>query len=63
MFNSEGFHFFYVQKTAGFLNIKKVVSLFCGLDGAAAAVSVKLSKEEIQRLEEVYQPHPVLGYS
>ena len=33
------------------------------LDDAAAAVSVKLSSEEIKQLEEVYQPHPVLGYS
>ncbi len=30
---------------------------------AAAAVSVKLTPEEIQTLEESYQPHPVLGYS
>jgi 1-deoxyxylulose-5-phosphate synthase len=33
------------------------------LDDAAAAVSVKLTPEEIQRLEESYQPHPVLGYA
>jgi aryl-alcohol dehydrogenase-like predicted oxidoreductase len=33
------------------------------LDDAVAAVSVKLSPEEIQQLEETYQPHPVLGYS
>jgi len=33
------------------------------LDDAAAAVSVKLSSEETKQLEEVYQPHPVLGYS
>jgi len=33
------------------------------LEDAASAVSVKLSSEEIQQLEEVYQPHPVLGYS
>ena len=33
------------------------------LDDAVAAVSVKLTSEEIQRLEETYQPHPVLGYS
>ena len=32
------------------------------LADAAAAVSVKLSSEEVQLLEEVYQPHPVLGY-
>jgi 1-deoxyxylulose-5-phosphate synthase len=33
------------------------------LDDAAAAVTVKLTPEEIQHLEEAYQPHPVLGYS
>jgi aryl-alcohol dehydrogenase-like predicted oxidoreductase len=33
------------------------------LADAAAAVSVKLSPEEIQHLEEGYQPHPVLGYA
>jgi aryl-alcohol dehydrogenase-like predicted oxidoreductase len=33
------------------------------LDDAVAAVSVKLSEEEIHRLEELYQPHPILGYS
>ncbi len=33
------------------------------LDDAAAALSVRLSPEEIRRLEEVYQPHPVLGLS
>ena len=33
------------------------------LEDAAAAVSVKLSSEEIRQLEEAYQPHPVLGYS
>ena len=33
------------------------------LDDAVAAVSVKLNSEEIQQLEEVYQPHPILGYS
>ncbi len=32
------------------------------LDDAAAAVSVKLTQEEIHQLEETYQPHPVLGY-
>jgi 1-deoxyxylulose-5-phosphate synthase len=32
------------------------------LDDAAAAVSVKLTPEEIQKLEETYLPHPVLGY-
>jgi aryl-alcohol dehydrogenase-like predicted oxidoreductase len=30
---------------------------------AVAAVSVKLSEDEIRRLEEGYQPHPVLGFS
>ncbi|RPD47637.1 aldo/keto reductase [Hymenobacter sediminis] len=33
------------------------------LQDAVAAVSVKLSEEEINRLEELYQPHPVLGFS
>lgn len=33
------------------------------LDDAVAALSVKLSDEEFGRLEEVYQPHPVLGFS
>jgi 1-deoxyxylulose-5-phosphate synthase len=33
------------------------------LDDAAAAVSVQLTSDEIQHLEEAYQPHPTLGYS
>jgi aryl-alcohol dehydrogenase-like predicted oxidoreductase len=33
------------------------------LDDAVAALSVRLTEEEITRLEELYQPHPVLGYS
>ena len=33
------------------------------LEDAVAAVSVQLSPEEIQQLEETYQPHPVLGYT
>ncbi|UOR06141.1 aldo/keto reductase [Hymenobacter aerilatus] len=33
------------------------------LDDAVAAVGVTLSQEEIKRLEEPYQPHPVLGFS
>jgi len=33
------------------------------LEDAVAAVSVSLTAEEIQRLEELYQPHPILGYS
>jgi 1-deoxyxylulose-5-phosphate synthase len=32
------------------------------LDEAAAAVAVKLSEEEIARLEAPYKPHPVLGH-
>ncbi|MHA6531973.1 aldo/keto reductase [Paenibacillus sp. BAC0078] len=32
------------------------------LDDAAAAVSIKLSPEEILQLEEAYIPHPVVGY-
>ncbi len=33
------------------------------LNDAVAAVSVKLTAEEIKQLEEAYQPHPVLVYS
>lgn len=33
------------------------------LEDAAAALSVKLMPDEIKRLEEVYQPHPVIGFS
>jgi len=33
------------------------------LDDAVAAVSVTLSADEIKRLEEPYQTHPVLGFS
>jgi aryl-alcohol dehydrogenase-like predicted oxidoreductase len=32
------------------------------LEDAVAALSVQLSTEDIQRLEELYQPHPVLGF-
>lgn len=32
------------------------------LEDAVAALSVNLSDEEINRLEELYQPHPVLGF-
>ena len=32
------------------------------LDQAIAAVELKLSDEEIRRLEEPYQPHPILGH-
>ncbi|MCO5951144.1 aldo/keto reductase [Mucilaginibacter flavidus] len=32
------------------------------LEDAVAALSVKLSGEEIRQLEELYQPHPVLGF-
>ena len=32
------------------------------LEDAVAAVQVKLSKEEMNRLESVYVPHPVLGH-
>jgi aryl-alcohol dehydrogenase-like predicted oxidoreductase len=32
------------------------------LEDAVAALSVKLSDEEIKQLEERYQPHPVLGF-
>jgi aryl-alcohol dehydrogenase-like predicted oxidoreductase len=33
------------------------------LEDAVAALSVKLSEDEIRQLEESYQPHPVLGFS
>lgn len=33
------------------------------LDQAIAALEIKLSDEEVSRLEELYQPHPVLGHS
>jgi hypothetical protein len=33
------------------------------LEDAVAAVAVQLTPEEIQKLEEGYQPHPVLGFS
>ena len=33
------------------------------LEDAIAALAVKLSQLEINRLEELYQPHPVLGHS
>jgi 1-deoxyxylulose-5-phosphate synthase len=33
------------------------------IEDAVAALSVKLSDEEIVKLEELYQPHPVAGHS
>ncbi|HSG43657.1 MAG TPA: aldo/keto reductase [Anaerolineales bacterium] len=33
------------------------------LDQAVAALDIELSDEEVTRLEELYQPHPVLGHS
>jgi len=33
------------------------------LEDAAAALSLQLSAEEVQFLEELYQPHPVLGFA
>ena len=33
------------------------------LEDAVAALSVKLTADEINKLEELYQPHPVLGHS
>ncbi len=33
------------------------------LEDAVAAVSLRLTPQEIQHLEEAYQPHPVLGYA
>jgi aryl-alcohol dehydrogenase-like predicted oxidoreductase len=33
------------------------------LEQVVAMLEIKLSVEEIKRLEEPYQPHPVLGHS
>ena len=33
------------------------------LDDAIAAISVRLTPDEIHHLEEDYQPHPILGYA
>jgi 1-deoxyxylulose-5-phosphate synthase len=33
------------------------------LEEAVAALEIELSEEEIERLQERYQPHPVLGHS
>ncbi len=33
------------------------------LEDALAALQLKLSEDEIKRLEELYEPHPVLGHS
>ena len=33
------------------------------LDQAIAALEIKLAPDEIKRLEELYQPHPVLGHA
>jgi aryl-alcohol dehydrogenase-like predicted oxidoreductase len=33
------------------------------LQDAVAALSVRLTTEEIASLEELYEPHPVLGFS
>jgi aryl-alcohol dehydrogenase (NADP+) len=33
------------------------------LDQSIAALEIKLAPEEIQHIEELYQPHPVLGHS
>jgi aryl-alcohol dehydrogenase-like predicted oxidoreductase len=33
------------------------------LEDAVAALEISLSADEIKRLEELYQPHPVLGHS
>jgi aryl-alcohol dehydrogenase-like predicted oxidoreductase len=32
------------------------------LDQAIAALNIRLSDEEIKRLEEPYKPHPILGH-
>jgi aryl-alcohol dehydrogenase (NADP+) len=33
------------------------------LDQAIAALDIQLSNEEIRKLEEPYQPHPILGHA
>jgi len=33
------------------------------LEDAVAALSVRLTPEEVQQLEEAYQPHPIIGFS
>lgn len=33
------------------------------LDQAIAALEIKLTADEIQLLEELYQPHPILGHA
>jgi aryl-alcohol dehydrogenase (NADP+) len=33
------------------------------LDQSIAALEIKLAPEQIKHLEELYQPHPVLGHS
>jgi aryl-alcohol dehydrogenase-like predicted oxidoreductase len=33
------------------------------LEQSLAALAIELSAEEVQRLEEPYRPHPVLGHS
>jgi 1-deoxyxylulose-5-phosphate synthase len=33
------------------------------LDQAIAALDIKLSEEEVKQLEELYQPHPILGHA
>ena len=33
------------------------------LDQAIAALEIKLSAEDIRRMEEIYKPHPILGHS
>jgi aryl-alcohol dehydrogenase (NADP+) len=33
------------------------------LEDALSALQLKLSEDEVKRLEELYEPHPVLGHS
>ena len=33
------------------------------LEDAVAALEIKLTDAEVKKLEEVYEPHPVLGHS
>ena len=32
------------------------------LEDALGALSIQLTKEEVERLEQEYEPHPVLGH-
>jgi len=50
---------FFNPKTVAIIGASKMHHL----EQAVAAVDVKLSKEEMNYLEEPYKPHPILGHS